>query len=159
MTKNQKRKFDFCCNYVMLGNAEEAAVKAGFLPEEALAEAVNCLKDSQCRAIISELSSILCDMSAVRSGLHRLAFGSCKDAVILAFADELPPMSVIEKLDLFNVSEIKRDKGGGVEIKLFDRLKALEKLCELELSNDSKNMAEGLIDAIISSAGGNTHED
>lgn len=159
MTKNQKRKFDFCCNYVMLGNAEEAAVKAGFPPDTALADSVNCLKDPQCRALISELSSALSDMSAVRSGLHRLAFGSCKDAVILAFADELPPMSVIEKLDLFNVSEIKRDKGGGVEIKLFDRLKALEKLCELELSNDSKNVAEGLIDAIITSAGGNAHED
>ena len=37
----------------------------------------------------------------------------------------------IEKLDLFNVSEIKRPKGGGLEIKFFDRLKALEKLAAL----------------------------
>ena len=37
----------------------------------------------------------------------------------------------IEKLDLFNVSEIKRPKGGGMEIKFFDRLKALEKLAQL----------------------------
>lgn len=31
-------------------------------------------------------------------------------------------------MDLFNISEIKRVKGGGMEIKFFDRIKALEKL-------------------------------
>lgn len=34
-------------------------------------------------------------------------------------------------MDLFNISEIKRKKGGDIEIKFFDRLKALERLYEL----------------------------
>lgn len=29
------------------------------------------------------------------------------------------------------VSDIKRPKGGGLEVKFFDRLKALDRLCEL----------------------------
>ena len=37
----------------------------------------------------------------------------------------------IDELDLFNISEIKRKKGGDVEIKFFDRLKALEHLSEM----------------------------
>ena len=41
-----------------------------------------------------------------------------------------------EKLDLFNVSEIKRPKGGGLEIKFFDRLKALEHLEQLCTGGD-----------------------
>ena len=68
------------------------------------------------------------------------------------FADELPPPDVIERLDLFNVSEIKRVKGGGVEVRLFDRLKALEKLAELENSCSVRNKAAGLIAALTASA-------
>ena len=62
----------------------------------------------------------------------------------------------IEKLDLFNVSEIKRPKGGGLEIKFFDRLKALERLDKISggeehsqssfiqaLSEGAKNLSQG----------------
>lgn len=96
--------------------------------------------------------------TAVKSGLRRLAFGNCGDAVTLVFADELPPSHVIEKMDLFNISEIKRVKGGGVEIKFFDRLKALEKLYELEKTQNSENSAAGLIEALSHSAGSGEHE-
>jgi hypothetical protein len=43
----------------------------------------------------------------------------------------------MESLELFNVSEIKKPKGGGIEIKFFDRLKALEHL--EALANGSKD--------------------
>jgi hypothetical protein len=46
----------------------------------------------------------------------------------LMFCEEAMSAEEIEKLDLFNVSDIKRPKGGGLEIKFFDRLKALERL-------------------------------
>ena len=45
----------------------------------------------------------------------------------------------IEKLDLFNVSDIKRPKGGGIEIKFFDRLRALEKLASLGGGENSES--------------------
>ena len=63
-------------------------------------------------------------------GYQRLAFGCISDAVCLLFSDEVSHEE-IEKMDLFNISEIKRKKGGDIEIKFFDRLKALEKLEDL----------------------------
>ena len=60
-------------------------------------------------------------------GYQRLAFGCISDAVKLLFSDEISPEE-IEKMDLFSISEIKRKKGGDIEIKFFDGLKALEKL-------------------------------
>lgn len=142
----------FCCYYVTLGNIEEAAVKAGFCRENALSEGISCLKSAECRRNIAKLRETLSDSNNVTAGLKRLAFGNCSDAVYLVFADELPSPEVIERLDLFNVSEIKRVKGGGVEIKLFDRLKALEKLFELENSFAERGKAAGLMAALTSSA-------
>lgn len=98
------------------------------------------------------------EKESIKEGLKHLAFGNCNDAVVLAFADELPPKSVIEKLDLFNVSEIKRVKGGGVEIKLFDRLKALEKLYEIENSSENHDKATEIINALALSAKGGVEE-
>lgn len=143
----QKRKA-FCCSYVLLGNVEEAAVRADFSRECALSEGVACLEFAECRRLIAKLRNTLADSGNVISGLKRLAFGSCTDAVYLVFADELPPSSVISNLDLFNVPEIKRVKGGGVEVKLFDRQKALEKLFEFENTCSDRGSAESLIEAL-----------
>ena len=140
----------FCCYYAVLGNIGEAAAKAGFPEETALVEGMECLRSAACRKKISELRELIAGSREVIAGLKRLAFGSCRDAVVLAFAEELPPAEVIGKLDLFNVSEIKRVKGGGVEVKLFDRLKALEKLFELENTFSDRDKAAGLIRALSS---------
>ena len=153
ITPNQLEAF--CCYYVMLGNISEAAVKAGFPRENALVSGIRCLSRPKCRKRIEELRSVLYDRRAVISGLERLAFGSCSDAAYLVFADELPPPDVLGSLDLFNVSEIKRVKGGGVEVKLFDRLRAIEKLSELENTLSDADSAAGLIRALT---GGCTEE-
>ena len=65
----------------------------------------------------------------VREGLKRLAFGEIQDAEI---EKRLP------ELNLYNISEIKRPKGGGMEIKFFDRIKALEKLSALDLEQTAE---------------------
>lgn len=149
MKRNTKSKLNpFCCNYVLLGSIEEAAVRIGIPRENALSEGVELLKTDECQQLISQLRQILSDSGNVTAGLKRLAFGNCSDAIYLVFADELPPASVIEKLDLFNVSEIKRVKGGGVEVKFFDRLKALEKLFELENAFSGRDKEESLIQAL-----------
>ena len=54
-------------------------------------------------------------------------------------------------MDLFLISEIKRPKDGAMEIKLFDRVKALEKLENLSAANGA---ADSLFDAIGRSAAG-----
>ena len=68
----------------------------------------------------------------IREGLKRLAFGEIQDAVRLLFADEAEILETLPQLNLYNISEIKRPKGGGMEIKFFDRIRALEKLKELD---------------------------
>ena len=65
-------------------------------------------------------------------GLRHLAFGEIQDAVRLLYAPEEQILPALGEMDLFNISEIKRPKGGGMEIKFFDRLKALEKLQAME---------------------------
>lgn len=148
----KSKKYAFCCYYVTLGDVTESAVRAGFSREEALTEGIKMLESEECRKIISRLKNTFSESGNVSAGLKRLAFGNCSDAVYLVFADELPLPNVIERLDLFNVSEIKRVKGGGVEVKLFDRLKALEKLFELENSFSDRDKAVDLIKALSDSA-------
>ena len=55
---------------------------------------------------------------------RRLAFGKANDCVRLALEDE----PRLDKLDLSLLSEVKRNDKGTVEIKLIDRLQALEQL-------------------------------
>ncbi len=73
----------------------------------------------------------------VIEGLRHLAFGDIQDAVTLLFETDENILNALPKLDLFNISEIKTGKGGGMEIKFFDRIKAMEKL------RDFINDAEG----------------
>ena len=144
------RRSAFCSYYALLGDVSEAALRAGSPKETALADGAAFLANRACREKIQSMREALSDPDIVTAGLRRLAFGSCTDAVYLVFCDELPPPSVIEGLDLYNVSEIRRVKGGGVEVKLFDRLKALEKLFELENSGSAGDKADALIKALTS---------
>ena len=56
--------------------------------------------------------------------MAELAFGRANDCVRLALEDG----ANLEKLDLSLLSEVKRNDKGTVEVRLVDRLKALEQL-------------------------------
>lgn len=140
----------FCRFYLLLGNGQEAAVMAGVAPEEAAGYAAEMLRSPLCRNELRRLAAQgpVPIQSLVLTGLTRLAFGKANDAVKLVFADELPPPQVLDTLDLFHVSELKRVKGGGVEVRLFDRQKALERLLECADSADSAAAANALLAAL-----------
>lgn len=89
----------------------------------------------------------------ISDGLRHLAFGEITDAVSLLFESEENIITKLPNLDLFNVSEIKRPKGGGMEIKFFDRLKAIDKLRELSLEQNGKEKTS-FFDALEKSAAG-----
>ena len=59
--------------------------------------------------------------------LAELAFGKANDCVRLALEDA----PSLDELDLSLLSEVKRNDKGTVEIKLIDRLRALEQLAEV----------------------------
>lgn len=65
--------------------------------------------------------------SDVTRRLAELAFGKANDCVRLALEDD-PKLG---KLDLSLLSEVKRNDKGTVEIKLIDRLRALEQLAQV----------------------------
>ena len=66
--------------------------------------------------------------------LAELAFGKANDCVRLALEDGIS----LDKLDLSLLSEIKRNEKGTVEIKLVDRLRALEQLAVYAGENKSE---------------------
>lgn len=90
------------------------------------------------------------DTQLVIDGLKKLAFGKVNDAVSLVFAEDLPPPSALAKMNLFNISSVKKVKGGGVEIQFFDRQKALEKLYDYALSNQNGQISENLLKILAS---------
>ena len=65
--------------------------------------------------------------------LAELAFGKANDCVRLV----LDADARMEKLDLSLLSEVKRSDKGAVEVRLIDRLRALEQLAELAAENGS----------------------
>lgn len=128
--KLTKRERLFCRFYCATGNAREAAVRSGYTqnPEE---HGLELLADD---AVVAEIKKgmererELAKIKALK-GLERIAFGSISDAVRLVCSDS-PPLLSLESLDLFLISEIKKPKDGAMEIKFFDRLKALERLMQ-----------------------------
>lgn len=65
--------------------------------------------------------------------LAELAFGKANDCVKLVLGEE----EKLDKLDLSLLSEVKRNEKGTVEIRLVDRLRALEQLALLAQENGS----------------------
>ena len=74
---------------------------------------------------------VMVDIGGGSTEVVAFADGKITDAVSLLFESEEKILQKLNTLDLFNVSEIKRPKGGGMEIKFFDRLKAIDKIREM----------------------------
>lgn len=77
----------------------------------------------------------------IEQGLLDIALGSVSDAISLLFMTEEEITERLPKLKLINVSEIKRPKGGGMEIKFFDRIKALERLGTDKISDSDSSLS------------------
>lgn len=139
----------FCIYYHLDRNPREAAVKSGY--GAGLKKAVRLLNRKEIAAYIEKLDneSKTCTPE-VAAGYRRLAFGCVADAVTLILEPEISREELM-RLDLFNIAEIKRQKGGTVEVKFFDRLKALEKLEQLGTCEDTQKTSS-LYSAIEKSA-------
>lgn len=131
----------FCHYFVWLGNAKEAAIKAGYSFVFADSTAAKLLENKKITAYIKKITNTQKNeaVELAKTGLHRLCFGCINDAAILAANYEKLSAEDILALDLFNVSEMKRLKDGCFEIKFFDRIKAFEKLLEIGNSQDDGN--------------------
>ena len=137
MALEEKEK-QFCLFYSQSRDARSAAAKAGY-GLKARRHGLALLERKDIRKEIERIEKLRrVNREEIIAGYRQLAFGNISDAVRLAYSDDKPTLGT-EKLDLFNVSEIKRPKGGGLEIKFFDRIKALEHLEQLcSLGDDDK---------------------
>ncbi len=124
LTKKEK---DFCRFYVTLQNAREAASNAGYGMLSRLAGEKLMMK-KEVKDEIARLNKLNEDLSCAKQGFRRLAFGSVADAIRLIDGER----DNLDSMDLFMVSDIKLVKGGGMEVKFYDRQKALESLASLE---------------------------
>lgn len=135
LSEREKR---FCFSYVESGNLKEAAIAAGFeiptqqayklLAREAVQLELERLYEQKKKTL----------MYKAYCGFERLAFGSVADAIRLLNCPETDAQE-IAKMDLFCISEIKKPKDGSMEIKFFDRLKALEKLLQADNTEHKQN--------------------
>ncbi len=148
MDRFKGKRFAFCRWYLALGNVREAAIRAGCPPDSAADDGLQMLHSPACRRYLAQLAQQppLPLQELVTAGLARLAFGDANDAVRLAFSGELSDETLC-MLDLFPVTSIKHDKNG-IEIKLADRLSAMEKLLECANSADSAAAAAALLNAL-----------
>lgn len=144
-----KKKQDdgaFCRAYLRTMDPERAAAEIGrrdgftFLGRKSTWERLNQMRETAAGQLRRD--------DALRR-LAQLAFGRANDAVKLAFhAGETDP----EELDLSAVAEFKVTDKGGVEVKLVDRVRALETLCNLLESGEGRG-AEDLYQALAEAAG------
>ena len=74
--------------------------------------------------------------------LAELAFGKANDCVRLALEDD----PCLDRLDLSLLSEVKRNDKGTVEVKLIDRLRALEQLAVV--AQEEKTELESFLQAL-----------
>lgn len=130
MKKLSEKEALFCAYAAEGADPRGCAARAGYsvVPSRA---AARLLAREDIRNRIKQLQEERQSCSRVESGLRKLAFGSSADAFKLLLGGEELSAEDIERLDLFNVSDIKKPKGGGLEIKFYDRLKAMERLAAL----------------------------
>lgn len=155
-TNDAERLREFAGYYFQLGNFQEAALALGITPAKAFSEGEKLIHEPEVRRHLKRLGRNGGRAEAL-AGLRRLAFGRINDALTLLREDGCEADT--SALDLFNVSEIKKVKGGGVEVKFFDRLEALKTLAELEDKAADTAAADSFFSALKKTARGAGRED
>ncbi|HJB26924.1 MAG TPA: terminase small subunit [Firmicutes bacterium] len=144
LSRKQRERL-FCRYYLISLDAQQAAKQAG-LPRPGETGPL-LLTDVGIQEYLKELEDenkhLL--MAQAIEGYRRLAFSSAQDAIHL-LDREFDPKNA-ENLDLFSVSEIKTSPSG-VQIKFFDRQKALDKLYDLAEAREENSTAPPLVDSL-----------
>ncbi len=140
----------FCVCFASTADIEHSAKCAGYDKEPLKKGQALLLKPEVADEIVSLSKNRERAMSEVTQLFYeRLAFGSIADAVSLLYMDS-PTKEQLSKMDLYMVQEIKKPKDGAMEIKFFDRLKALEKIAQSR--EDTKQVSSSLVEALYQGA-------
>ena len=69
------------------------------------------------------------------------------------FSKEVPEPAAFKKIDFSSVTEIKRDKDGGLQVKFVDRQSLFESLVKLTSEEKNENDAANFLNTIIGKDG------
>ena len=141
----------FCYYFAKTQSARTAAAKAGF-PERL---AVKLLLREDIAEKIRDFEGTGKDedlLAKARAGLERIAFGDIADPIRLLFAGEFDELGNLGAMDLTMVSEVRRVKGGGCEIKFADRVKALAMLTDMAYEGGRADESRPFYEALAKSA-------
>lgn len=145
----------FALFYASGKSVKEAGILAGFDKDEAEQEGLKLLKLRSVQKLVKRyVQNGLNNADGVKIGLKRLAFGEINDIMEVVLSEEPIGLNKLFKMNFYNISEVKKVKGGGIEVKIFDRQKAMEKLLEIYKSEDNKTGAEEFLNALTLSGGG-----
>ncbi|MGN1041811.1 MAG: terminase small subunit [Acutalibacteraceae bacterium] len=160
MRRLNKKEILFCHQYLKTGDEKEAAILSGYTssPEKVGMELLS--REEICKEIdrlYSEKKKKLTHQAII--GYERLAFGNISDIIKLIFTENMS-FEEIRKMNLFNIAEIKKPRDGALEIKFFDRLRALEKLEQIDSHEDMKQKSfyQALEDSIQKFCGGSSNQ-
>ena len=122
----KNREKEFCACFAETGDAKLSARLSGYRLNSR-AKGIKLLARDDIQTEINRLvkSKEKLARTLASVGYQRLAFGNTSDAVSLIYSEN-PGEADIGSMDLFMISEIKKPKDGSIEIKFFDRLKALQ---------------------------------
>ena len=152
MNKLTAREKCFCRFCAALGNPAQAAEWAG-IPAD---QAQSILGREEAAAFVAacegELGRDSPEHQLLRGVLRLVREGGNDAAVLMLRHEELTPRQ-IQMLDLYGVSSFKRGSDGSVEIKLYDRLRALEMLERIVGNASDRQEADALCAALEQSAG------
>jgi len=140
----------FCVYFASTADIEHSAKCAGYDKEPLKKGQALLLK----REVVDEIATLSKNRERAMSEVtqlfyEKLAFGSIADAVSLLYMDS-PTKEQLSKMDLYMVQEIKKPKDGAMEIKFFDRLKALEKIAQSK--EKTKQGSNSLVEALYQGA-------
>lgn len=130
----------FCENYLALHCPTQAALKSGYTESDAK-KAQTMLRREDIKNYLRELEDEAQPLSLTKSairGLERLAFSSPEN---ILDTEKICPS------DLFCISELKRTQNGAIEVKFYDRIKALQALYEIGKLQD-ENMSVPFFEAL-----------
>ena len=145
----KSKEAEFCRLTAVLGDPAEAARRAGLKDPEEVWPRLVARKDvcDEIRKTAVMLSKVFRDTAMCV--VYRRLMSENNDALRLVFSDELSESEIAE-LNLSGVAEVKRNDKG-IEVKFFDRIKALDMLSSPDSGGDGEN-GGGLIEAMRLSA-------
>ena len=140
----KNREKEFCACFAQTGDVKLSARLAGYRLNSR-AKGIKLLSrddiQNEIKKLVKQKEKLARSLAAI--GYQRLAFGNTSDAVSLIYSQN-PAEEDFGSKDFFMISEIKMPKDGSLEIKFFDRLKALEKLQSVESDSSVKNLFDAI---------------